>query len=131
MALRLEVTGEALSGGDWGSDLGPDRSGAPRVRPSRPGPLPALGRAGGRTAAHKRTRNTNGCGERNRPRGETRGLTWQRSDEWGGGGCGRGRKINRITDLLVDRAAGSPPPLKAPATVHTTPKGPRHIQTRN
>ncbi|KAJ1150263.1 hypothetical protein NDU88_003058 [Pleurodeles waltl] len=45
-----------------------------------------------------------------RPGSETRGLTWQRSGEWGERGYGRGRKINRITDLLADQAAGIPPP---------------------
>ncbi|KAJ1163402.1 hypothetical protein NDU88_003860 [Pleurodeles waltl] len=70
---------EALSGGDWGCDPVLDRSDAPSVQTQRPGALPARGYAGSRTAAREESRTTYGCGERNRPGGEARGLTWQRS----------------------------------------------------
>ncbi|KAJ1119362.1 hypothetical protein NDU88_007548 [Pleurodeles waltl] len=73
---------EELNGGDWGCDPGPDPSGAPKVPTQRPGDVPARGHAGSRTAAREESRNTYGCRERNRPGGETRRLTWQRSGEW-------------------------------------------------
>ncbi|KAJ1119327.1 hypothetical protein NDU88_007513 [Pleurodeles waltl] len=95
----------------------------------QPRAFPARSRAGSRTAARRRTRSAYGCGERNKPGGETHGLTWRRGSGWE-----RPRAENQPNNILArrsDRWRPSPPPVKAPTTVHATPKALRHLQLQN
>ncbi|KAJ1104040.1 hypothetical protein NDU88_001455 [Pleurodeles waltl] len=84
---------EALSGGGWGGAIrGRTSPARPGCRPGGSGPLPARSHIGSQAAAGEESRNTYRCEERNRPGGEARGLTWQRSSEWGSEDAAEGGK---------------------------------------